>query len=87
MTTVDSARREWAEGHRRFLREASDPRQLAQQEVQTVKQIEELVAEEQYEIYFNTDTRTYFWNPDITNYRPTVWFPYTHLMKAWRDKA
>jgi len=26
MTTVDGARSEWAEGHRRFLREASDPR-------------------------------------------------------------
>ncbi len=55
--------------------------------LQTVKQIEELVAEQQYEIYFRTDTRTYFWNPDIQNYRPTVWFPYTHIMKAWRDSA
>ena len=26
MTTVDGARREWADGNRRFLREASDPR-------------------------------------------------------------
>jgi hypothetical protein len=26
MTTVDGARREWAEGYRRFLREASDSR-------------------------------------------------------------
>ena len=25
MTTVDGARREWAEGHRRFVQEASDP--------------------------------------------------------------
>jgi hypothetical protein len=25
MTTVDAARREWAEGHRRFVLEASDP--------------------------------------------------------------
>lgn len=55
--------------------------------LQTVKQIEELVAEEQYEIYYSTDTRTYFWNADIQNYRPTAWFPYTHIMKAWRDKA
>jgi ABC-type transport system substrate-binding protein len=53
----------------------------------TIKQIEEHVAEEQYEIYFSTDTRTYFWNNDIQNYRPTVWFPYTHIMKTWRDKA
>ena len=53
----------------------------------TVKQIEELVAEEQYEIYFSTDTRTFFWNPELQNYRPTAWFPYTHLIKAWKDKA
>ncbi|MGE0599821.1 MAG: ABC transporter substrate-binding protein [Dehalococcoidia bacterium] len=56
-----------------------------EERLQTVKQIEELVAEEQYEIYFSTDTRSYFWNPDIQNYRPTAWFPYTHLMKTWRD--
>ncbi len=62
--------------------------QFKQEErLQTIKQIEELVAEEQYEIYFSTDTRTYFWNPDIQNYRPTAWFPYTHIMKTWRDKA
>jgi len=53
----------------------------------TIKEIEELVAEEQYEIFGSTDTRTYFWAPDIRNYRPTVWFPYTHLMKTWRAKA
>ncbi|OAI39029.1 hypothetical protein AYO38_08485 [bacterium SCGC AG-212-C10] len=53
----------------------------------TIKQIEELVAEEQYEIYFSTDTRTYFWDADIENYRPTAWFPYTHVMKGWRSKA
>ncbi|MBI5947851.1 MAG: ABC transporter substrate-binding protein [Chloroflexi bacterium] len=58
-----------------------------QERLQTVKQIEEHVAEEQYEIYFSTDTRTYFWNSDIENYRPTAWFPYTHIMKTWRDKA
>jgi len=58
-----------------------------EERLQTVKQIEELVAEQQYEIYFSTDTRTYFWNSDIENYRPTAWFPYTHLMKAWRGKA
>ncbi|MBK9544340.1 MAG: ABC transporter substrate-binding protein [Dehalococcoidia bacterium] len=62
--------------------------QFKQEErLQTVKQIEELVAEEQYEIYFSTDTRTYFWDKDIENYRPTAWFPYTHLMKTWRGKA
>jgi len=58
-----------------------------EERLQTVKQIEELVAEQQYEIYFSTDTRTYFWNSDIENYRPTAWFPYTHLMKTWREKA
>jgi ABC-type transport system substrate-binding protein len=56
-----------------------------EERLQTVKQIEELVGEEHYEIYFSTDTRSYFWNPDIQNYRPTAWFPYTHLMKTWRD--
>jgi peptide/nickel transport system substrate-binding protein len=58
-----------------------------QERLATIKDIETLVAEEQYEIYWSTDTRTYFWDADITNYRPTAWFPYTHLMKAWRDKA
>ncbi len=56
-----------------------------EERLQTVKQIEEHVAEEQYEIYYSTDTRTYFWDPNIENYRPTAWFPYTHLMKTWRD--
>ena len=56
-----------------------------EERLQTVKQIEERVAEMQYEIYLSTDTRTYFWDPNITNYRPTAWFPYTHIMKAWRD--
>jgi peptide/nickel transport system substrate-binding protein len=57
-----------------------------EERLKTIREIETLVAEEQYEVYFSTDTRTYFWNPDIT-YRPTVWFPYTHVMKSWRDKA
>ncbi|MGE5595270.1 MAG: ABC transporter substrate-binding protein [Hyphomicrobiales bacterium] len=56
-----------------------------EERLQTVRQIEELVAEEQYEIYLSTDTRTYFWDPKIENYRPTAWFPYTHIMKAWRE--
>lgn len=54
---------------------------------QTVREIESICAEEQYEIYWSTDTRTYFWNPDIENYRPSLFFPYTHVMKTWRDKA
>ena len=55
--------------------------------LQTVKAIEDVLAEEQYEVYDNTDTRTFFWDKDIQNYRPTAWFPYTHIMKSWRDKA
>ena len=57
----------------------------AEERLVTIKQIEEHVAEEQYEIYFSTDTRTYFWDSKIENYRPTAWFPYTHVMKTWRD--
>ena len=52
----------------------------------TVKELEDLISEEQWEIYFSTDTRTYFWTPEVTNYRPTSFFPYTHLMKLWKDK-
>jgi peptide/nickel transport system substrate-binding protein len=52
----------------------------------TIKQIEDLLAEEQYEIYFSTDTRTYFWDPSVANYRPSAFFPYTHLMKAWKER-
>jgi peptide/nickel transport system substrate-binding protein len=52
----------------------------------TIKQIEDLLAEEQYEIYFSTDTRTYFWDPSLVNYRPSAFFPYTHLMKSWKDR-
>jgi peptide/nickel transport system substrate-binding protein len=58
---------------------------VMEERLETVKEIEELVAEEQYEIYFSTDTRTYFWDEKIENYRPTAWFPYTHVMKTWRD--
>lgn len=56
-----------------------------EERLETIRQIEEHVAEEQYEIYFSTDTRTYFWDAPIRNYRPTAWFPYTHVMKTWRD--
>jgi peptide/nickel transport system substrate-binding protein len=51
----------------------------------TIQEIESICAEEQYEIYFSTDTRTYFWDPKVTNYRPTAWFPYTHLMRVWKE--
>ncbi len=50
----------------------------------TLSQIEDIMAAQQYQIFWSTDTRTYFWAPDVQNYRPTAWFPYTHLMKAWR---
>ncbi len=58
-----------------------------EERLQTIRKIEEHVAEEQYEIFFSTDTRTYFWDAPIRNYRPTAWFPYAHLMKTWRAKA
>jgi ABC-type transport system substrate-binding protein len=58
-----------------------------EERIQTIRRIEELVAEEQYQVYFSTDTRSYFWDPALTNYRATAWYPYTHLMKAWRDDA
>ena len=51
----------------------------------TVRQIEEYLAEQQYMIYGSTDTRTYFWDPSITNYRPSPLFPQTHYMKMWQD--
>jgi peptide/nickel transport system substrate-binding protein len=52
----------------------------------TIRQIEDILAEEQYELHLSTDTRTYFWDPALVNYRPTVFFPYTHLMKSWKEK-
>jgi peptide/nickel transport system substrate-binding protein len=50
----------------------------------TIREIESICAEEQYEVYWSTDTRTYFWDPSVQNYRPSAFFPYTHLMKAWK---
>ncbi len=58
-----------------------------EERLKTIREIEQLVGEEQYYIYWSTDTRTYFWDPDIENYRPTAFFPYTHIMKSWRAKA
>jgi ABC-type transport system substrate-binding protein len=51
----------------------------------TVRQLEDLIAEEQWEIYYSTDTRTYFWNPQVINYRPSSFFPQTHYMKLWKE--
>jgi peptide/nickel transport system substrate-binding protein len=56
-----------------------------EERVQTIREIEQICAEEQYEIYWSTQTRSYFWNPAVQNYRPTAWFPYTHLMKSWKQ--
>ncbi len=61
--------------------------QFAQAErVATIKQIEDMAAENQWEV-FSTDTRTYFWDKEVANYRDAAFFPYTHVMKAWFDKA
>jgi ABC-type transport system substrate-binding protein len=51
----------------------------------TIKEIESICAEEQYEIFMSTNTRTFFWDPKIINYRPHAWFPYTHLMRIWKE--
>jgi peptide/nickel transport system substrate-binding protein len=52
----------------------------------TVREIQLLCAEEQWQIYFSTEPRTYFWSPNIENFRPSSFFPLTHLMKVWRDQ-
>ena len=52
----------------------------------TVTEIESICAEEQYEIYFSTDTRTYFWDPDIENLRPRSFYPYVFPVRAWRER-
>jgi len=62
--------------------------QFVKQERQaTIKQIEDMAAENQWEVFFSTDTRTYFWDKEVQNYRDSAFFPYTHVMKAWFDKA
>lgn len=53
--------------------------------LETIREIEQICAEEQYEVYFSTDTRSYFWDPKVQNYRPSAFFPYTHLMKSWKE--
>ena len=52
----------------------------------TVTEIESICAEEQYEIYFSTDTRTYFWDADIENFRPRSFYPYVFPVRAWRER-
>jgi len=52
----------------------------------TVTEIETICAEEQYEIYFSTETRAFFWDPDIENFRPRQFYPYIYPVKAWRER-
>ncbi len=52
--------------------------------LQTIKDIESMTAEQQWEIYFSTDTRTFFWDQSVQNYRPHAWFPYSHFMWVWK---
>jgi ABC-type transport system substrate-binding protein len=52
----------------------------------TFTEIEALLAEQQYQIYWSTDTRTSFWDPAVQNYRPTAFNIYTPTMKAWFDR-
>jgi peptide/nickel transport system substrate-binding protein len=53
--------------------------------LQTVKEIESMAAENQWEIYWSTDTRTFFWDPSVQNYRPHAWFPYSHFQWVWKS--
>lgn len=55
-----------------------------EERAQTIRQIEELIAEEQYEVYYSALPVTAFWDADIKNYRPSAWASWTHFMKAWR---
>ncbi|MHB8576259.1 MAG: ABC transporter substrate-binding protein [Dehalococcoidia bacterium] len=48
--------------------------------------IETLIAEQQYEIYYSTDSRTYFWNPQVQDAQPSSFFPYSYLMRWWFDR-
>ena len=50
----------------------------------TIREIESICAEEQYGIYFSTDTHTCLWNHDIQHYRPSRFFPYAHVMRKTR---
>ena len=52
----------------------------------TVREIESICAEAQFEIYFSTNTYGYFWDPDIENYRPRSFFSYVFPVCAWRER-
>jgi ABC-type transport system substrate-binding protein len=56
-----------------------------EERVETIREIEAICAEEQYEVYWSSQSRSYFWNPAVQNFRPTAWFPYPHLMKSWKE--
>jgi hypothetical protein len=47
--------------------------------------IESLIAEQQWQIYYSTDTRTYFWDPNLENVNPSSFFPYRYVMR-WSFK-
>ncbi len=52
----------------------------------TLTDIEALIAEEQYEIYFSTDTRTFFWDPTASDVAPSSFFPYQPVMRWYFNK-
>ncbi len=52
----------------------------------TMTDIEALIAEEQWEIYYSTDTRTYFWDPFVQDVAPSSFFPYQPVMRWWFNK-
>ena len=52
----------------------------------TITDIESLLAEQQYQIYFSTDTRTFFWDPSLEDVNPSSYFPYQPLMRWWFNK-
>ena len=53
---------------------------------QTLKAIESLIAENQWEIYFSTDTRTFFWDPSLQDVKPSSFFPYRYIMRWWFNR-
>ena len=48
----------------------------------SISDIEALLAEQQYTIYYSTDTRTFFWRPALANISTSAFFPY-HYMHWW----
>lgn len=52
----------------------------------TLTDIENLLAEQQYTIYFSTDTRTFFWDPTVSDVAPSSFFPYQPVMRWYFNK-